>query len=464
MSLPMPRLSDVAARLGTSLYGADASFARVISDTRQLQAGDLFVALVGERFDGHDYLAEAARLGAVGAIVSKLVDAPIAQIVVADTLAGLQDYARSWRGDFAGAVVGITGSNGKTTTKQLVAAVLAARGSVLATEGNLNNHIGVPLTLARLRDQASAVIEMGANHPGEIAALAAIARPRIGVVTQAGDAHLEGFGSRAGVARAKGEMFESLGEGGIAIINADDAYAGLWSQLAGAARPIRFGLSPQADVRADDIAQHEFDDGRSGMRFMLSTPDGRAPVLMPLPGRHNVLNALAAAACGHALGLSPQQIADGIAQVQPPKGRVGYKLTAGGARVIDDSYNANPTSLAAGLQLLAAMPGQRWAVLGGMGELGPQSDALHAEAGRLAQALGLDRLYAVGPMAAHYASGYGGQARIYSTHEALAQALLADLAGVADAQALALLVKGSRAARMETIVQALVGGADGGMH
>ena len=464
-----PTLADLARRLNAPLAridaGADIGFSRVISDTRQLQPGDLFVALVGDRFDGHDYLEEARQRGAVGALVSHAVDVALPQVLVSDTLVGLQDYARSWRSEFANPVVAVTGSNGKTTTKQLLAAVLAARGPVLATEGNLNNHIGVPLTLARLRDDYStAVIELGANHLHEIEALAALAQPQIGIVTQAGDAHLEGFGSRDGVARGKGELFAAIAQQpqGVAIINADDVYAPLWSSLAGPAQQIRFGLSSDADVSAAEIESYAIDDGRNGMRFTLSLPTGEASVNLPLPGRHNVLNALAAAAAGYALGLSVDVIAAGLAQVQAPSGRVAWKRIASNARLIDDSYNANPTSLDAGLQLLAALPGERWAVLGGMAELGATADSLHVEAGKSARALGLDRLYVTGAMSPHYATGFGEGTRVFATHAELIAALQADVATCASP--LTLLVKGSRSARMETVVQALVGGADGGVH
>ena len=452
---PMEMLSAAAWRIGAEFVGKDAPFARVISDTRQLQRGDLFVALVGERFDGHDFLRRAASLGAAGAIVSKRIDTELPQIVVADTLRGLQDYACAWRGTFRIPLIGVTGSNGKTTTKQLLAALLASHGPVLATEGNLNNHIGVPLTLTRLRaEHRTAVIEMGANHPHEIAQLSAIAQPDIGVVTQAGDAHLEGFGTREGVARSKGELFSALDARGTAVINADDAYADLWRNLAGSARKLTFGLEAAADVRAEKIQPITLDDGRDGSRFLLVTPGGRAEVTLPLPGRHNIANALAAAACGVALDMDAAAIAAGLAQVQGAAGRVAWKTSRHGAQLIDDSYNANPTSLRAGLELLAARKGRRWAVLGGMAELGSTAPALHEAAGRDAQQLGIDRLYAQGAMAAEYARGYGSGARIFEDSAALIAALDEDLKNEA-ADDVTLLIKGSRSARMDAVVQAL---------
>ncbi|MBV8062775.1 MAG: UDP-N-acetylmuramoyl-tripeptide--D-alanyl-D-alanine ligase [Nevskia sp.] len=452
----MEHLSAVARRIRGKLLGTDAPFSRVITDTRQLQRGDLFVALKGERFDGHDYVLRAASLGASGALVSRAVDGAPAQVTTADTLSGLQDYAASWRADFELPLIGVTGSSGKTTTKQMLAAMCAVRGPVLATEGNLNNHIGVPLTLLCLRaEHRTAVIEMGANHAGEIALLARLARPDIAVVTQAGDAHLEGFGSREGVARAKGELFSALGGRGVAVINRDDTYFELWRKLAGAATVLSFGLSPRADVRAENIAAEPVHAPLCSV-FTLVTPQGRVRVELPLPGRHNVLNALSVAAAGLALGLDLQAIAEGLAAVRPVAGRLSWMNTLQGARLLDDSYNANPTSLRAALDLLAGLPGQRWLVLGDMKELGGDAAALHEEAGRNARALGIDRLYTVGALAQQAAAGFGAQGRHFPVAEALIEALRADLRDT-DAAQVALLVKGSRSSRMERVVAALTG-------
>lgn len=453
---PMEQLSDVARRIGASLLGADAQFSRVVTDTRQLRRGDLFVALQGERFDGHDYVLQAAGLGAAAALVSRPVQGALSQLLAGDTLAALQAYARSWRADFEMPLIGVTGSSGKTTTKQMLAAVCAARGPVLATEGNLNNHIGVPLTLLRLRAaQRSAVIEMGANHLGEIALLASLARPDIGIVTQAGDAHLEGFGSREGVARGKGELFSGLGGRGVAVINRDDAYFDLWRELAGGSTVLSFGLSQRADVRAENI--HGLPEhAPSATVFTLLTPQGSARVELPLPGRHNVANALAAAAGGLALGLDVAEIAAGLGRVRPVAGRLNWLSTLQGARLLDDSYNANPTSLRAALDLLAGLPGQRWLVLGDMRELGGDAEALHEEAGRAARLLGIDRLFTLGPLAQHAAAGFGAEARHLPTAEALIEALREALSE-ADAGRVVLLVKGSRSSRMERVVAALTG-------
>ncbi|MGQ0529573.1 MAG: UDP-N-acetylmuramoyl-tripeptide--D-alanyl-D-alanine ligase [Panacagrimonas sp.] len=443
----MAPLSWFAQAMQAQLHGADAPVHRVVTDSRQITAGDLFVALQGERFDGHSFVPEVARLGAVAAVVERRLDSPLAQLQVPQALSALQAAARAWRQRHDLPVVAITGSNGKTTTKQLLAAILQARGPVLATRGNLNNHIGLPLTVLELRDaHRTAVIEMGANHHGEIALLTAITQPDIGVITQAGDAHLEGFGSREGVAHAKGELFAGLGASGIAVINADDTYAALWRDLARGSQ-LSFGMRMAADVRASEIVLHA-----AGSRFRLHIPGGDAHVALPLPGEHNIMNALAAAAGAAALGLDAEVIAAGLAQVETAQGRVVWKTTRLGARLIDDSYNANPTSMRAGLDLLATQAPPRWAVLGPMAELGEASEDLHVDCGRHARDLGIERLYVLGAAGPAYARGFGHQARVFDDVDALNRELSDTLnAGVT------LLVKGSRSARMERVVAALCG-------
>ncbi|HSW13700.1 MAG TPA: UDP-N-acetylmuramoyl-tripeptide--D-alanyl-D-alanine ligase [Solimonas sp.] len=454
----MDQLSTLSRILNAELVGADAAFARVVTDSRTLQPGDLFVALKGDNFDGHGFVAAAQAAGATGALVSQRVDCALPQVVVGVTLAALQEYAAQWRSRFDLPVVAVTGSNGKTTTKQLLASVFAARGPVLATKGNLNNHIGVPLTLLSLRaEHRTAVIEMGANHLGEIALLARLAKPDVGVVTQAGDAHLEGFGSREGVARGKGELFAALGHG-IAVINGDDAYAPLWRDLAHHSSTLSFGFGEDADVRALHL-QPEPAGAPTATRFELRAPNGRQSVCLPLPGRHNVANALAAAACGVALSLDLAQIAEGLANVDAPSGRLSWKTTPQGARLLDDSYNANPSSLRAGLELLAGMQGQRIAILGGMAELGPDAAQLHAEAGRLARQLGIDRLYTLGPLARGTAEAFGSGAEAFEDVTALAMAANQLLNGET-----VVLVKGSRSSRMERVVAALTGTTTAGDH
>ena len=447
----MAPLSWFAQAMDARLEGVDAPVLRVVTDSRHVREGDLFVALRGERFDGHDFAAGALRDGAVGVVCEHaLPGLALAQLVVPDALLGLQSAARAWRRRYPDPVVAVTGSNGKTTTKQLLAAIFAARGPVLATRGNLNNHIGLPLTLLELREaHRTAVIEMGANHPGEIARLTELTQPHVGVITQAGDAHLEGFGSREGVARAKGELFAGMDGDSISVINADDAYADLWRGLA-RGRRLTFGIELPADVSARDIRT-----GSDGSAFELEVPGGASPVHLPLPGRHNVMNALAAAACGVALGLDADVIARGLARVESAQGRVMWKTTRQGARLIDDSYNANPTSMRAGLELLAQQGGERWAVLGGMGELGDSSAALHEACGARARELGIDRLFTLGPSGADYARGYGATTGRYDDADALDRALSHELHG-----GVTVLVKGSRSARMERIVAALCGETD----
>ncbi len=454
----MQSLSDFARDLQIELQGADRPVQRVTTDSRSLQPGDLFVALSGERHDGHDYVLQAMTAGAAGALVSRRQAVDLPQLCVPDTLLGLQAVAAAWRARLSLPVVAVTGSNGKTTTKQLLRSVLAVRGPVLATRGNLNNHIGVPLTLLELRpDHRSAVVEMGANHAGEIARLTELTRPDVGVVTQAGDAHLEGFGSRDGVAQAKGELFAGM-RGGIAVINGDDLYAPLWQQLARNSAQLRFGLQDQVDVQALHLQAFASNDV-AGTQFVLRTPDARVTVRLPLPGRHNVMNALAAAACAVALGIDATEIAAGLERVEAAEGRLGWKTTREGARLLDDSYNANPSSLRAGMELLAAQPGERWLVLGGMAELGGNAAQLHLEAGRAARQLGIDRLYALGPLAAEAARGFGEHGAAFDEVAALVAALKPLLNPTTT-----LLVKGSRSARMERVVQALTDTAAGGQH
>lgn len=451
-------LSNLRTLLGAEQRHGDANFERVVIDSRAVRPGDLFVALRGENHDGHAFVAQARAAGAVGAVVAEWVDVELPQLCVPDTLDALQLMGAAARTQFRQPVVAVTGSNGKTTTKQMLAAMFAARGPVLATLGNLNNHIGVPLTLLRLRpEHRTAVIELGANHPGEIALLTRLARPDVGVITQAGDAHLEGFGSREGVARAKGELFAAL-DGGVAVINADDAYAGLWRQLAARASMLSFGLNHQADVRAEHLEPEPLADA-VGTRFVLRTPTGSAPVHLPMPGRHNVMNALAAAACGIALGMDADVIAAGLGRVEGASGRLSWLRTPDGARVLDDSYNANPTSLRAAMELLAALPGRRWLVLGGMAELGPDAPRLHREAGAFAKSLGIDRLFTLGALAAHAAQGFGANAEVFEDVQSLTRALHGALG--ADT---VMLVKGSRSARMERVVAALTGQELGGAH
>ncbi|MDE2150137.1 MAG: UDP-N-acetylmuramoyl-tripeptide--D-alanyl-D-alanine ligase [Gammaproteobacteria bacterium] len=442
----MARLAAAAAMAGGRLSGDDAEFCGVTSDTRALARGDLFVALQGCSFDGHDFARRAVSLGAAGCMVAREIDALPAQIVVDDTLLGLQRLAGAWRARLHLPVVAVVGSNGKTTTKQLLAAVLSGRRAVLATAGNLNNHIGVPLTLLQLRAaHRAAVIEIGANHPGEIAPLARLAAPMVTVVTCSGEDHLEGFGSVQGSARTNGEALEALPRDGVAVLPAEDPQLALWRAQSGGRTVLTFGFAAGAEVRAQALVQ-----GAESSRFELLTPAGTAAVRLPLPGRHNVANALAAAAAAHALGLTPAAIAAGLACVEAPPGRSRWLAAAGGVRVLDDSYNANPASVRAALELLAARPAPRIAVLGDMAELGAQAAALHRAVGEYARALGVEYLLALGTLSRHAAAGFGAGAQTLETLEQLLAALHPLLTPAAS-----VLVKGSRSARMERVVAAL---------
>lgn len=435
-------LSETATLLDGRLTGSDRQFHGVGIDSRLLNVDELFVALPGEHCDGHTFLPAAAERGAAGALVTRAVD-DLPCVEVADTRDALGQLARAWRARMSVAVIGVTGSNGKTTVKELIAAILTRAGPTLATSGNYNNHIGVPLTLFGLgSEHRYAVIEMGANHPQEIAYLSSLAVPEVGVVTNAAAAHLEGFGSIEGVATAKGELFAALPDDGIAVINVDDPFASLWRDMAGSRRTIGFGLASTADVTASDVRES---------RFALQLAGDSREVQLSLPGRHNVLNALAAAACAHALDIGIDDIAAGLQAVQPVAGRTQWKTTEAGARLMDDSYNANPASLTAALDLLATEPGERWLVLGDMGELGDQAMVLHRGVAELANAAGVTRLYTLGPLAALATEGFNGDARVFDDVDAL----------IADARSglgeqVTCLVKGSRAMGMERVVNALV--------
>jgi UDP-N-acetylmuramoyl-tripeptide--D-alanyl-D-alanine ligase len=455
-------LTEFARLCGGQLRGSDAPFSEVVSDSRTLGAGQLFVALRGPKFDGHDFLAAAHAAGAAGALVSSPRSLSLPQIVVADTQAALTQAARAWRGFFAGPLIGVAGSNGKTTTKEMTAAILAQAGSTLATHGNLNNHIGVPLTLLRLRpEHRFAVIEMGANRAGEVAALVALARPSVGMITNAGAEHLEGFGSLEGVARAEGEMVAGLTAASAAVINADDEFAGLWRSLT-AARVVTFGVRTRAaEYSASEVRATV---GEQGFRtqFRLHAPAGSAAIELSLGGAHNVANALAAAAAAASAGATLAQISAGLAAVRAVPGRLQFKQTKGGAWLIDDSYNANPSSVRAAIEVLTSLTGRRWLVLADMGELGAFAEDAHSGIGEFARAAGVERLYATGALAARAVESFGAGARWFADTSQLASALTEALAG-AGAE-VRLLIKGSRSNRLERVVEALTGQAGASRH
>ncbi len=442
----MMALSTIAMWTHGRLLGADVEIAGVAIDSRRVQPGELFVALGGERVDGHDYLAAAAARGAVAALVMRRVDSALPQVLVDDTTLALGDLASAVRAQRSARVVGITGSNGKTTVKTLTAAILSRHGRTHCNTGNYNNEIGLPLTLLALPPEAEyAVLEMGAGKPGDIAYLAAIARPDIGLVNLIAPAHLERMGSVEGVAETKGALYQALPADGVAIINADDAFARFFSGLAGARRQLRFGLEQPADVRADIL------DARvDGSRFVLRTPQGDAEVALPLAGRHNVANALAAAAIALALDVPLATIVAGLQQANAVTGRLVRTALPGGGTLLDDSYNANPGSMTAAIDTLALAGGERWLVLGDMAELGTDARALHAGIGTRARERGIERLFAVGPLGAATVAAFGAGAQHFDDQPALIAALRAQLhAGVT------CLVKGSRSAAMERVAAAL---------
>jgi len=439
------QLSQAAEVLSARRVSADAAFRGVSIDTRQLEPGSLFFALQGPNHDGHDYLEAARERGAAAAAVSRRAETSLPLLEVADTRLALGRLAAYWRARFALPVVAVTGSNGKTTVRSMTHAILSRAGRTLATQGNLNNDIGLPLTLFRLApEDRYAVLEMGANHPGEIDYLAAIAQPDIAVVTNAGPAHLEGFGDVAGVARAKGEVFARLGAQGVAIINADDRYAPLWRELAAHCRIVEFGLQADAAVRAT------WQGDVGGSRIALHTPWGDAEFRLPLPGGHNVMNALAASAAALAAGAGLDAVVGGLESLSPVSGRFTVHRLPQGVTVIDDTYNANPGSLQAALDVLATAGGETWLVLGDMGELGSGALQLHAAAGRQARAAGVDRLFTLGELSRAAAEPFGAAAAAFDTLEELVAALR-DQAH----EGVHVLVKGSRRMRMERVVQAL---------
>lgn len=441
------QLSAAATALEARLLGTDAPFEGVSTDTRTLARGQLFFALRGPHHDAHDMLDVALAQGAAGAVVQRPGPTALPTLVVEDPRRSLGHLARAWRARFAIPVLAVTGSAGKTTVKEMLAAIMAVRGPTLATRGNLNNDIGVPLTLFRLGPEHDvAVIEMGANRPGDIALLCDIAQPCVGVITLCAPAHLEGFGDIDTVARTKGEIVATLPADGIAVINNEDAFAPLWRELAGARRTITFGDGGM--VSAHDVAAHE-----TGTAFRLQIDGAHADVVIAHQGLHNVRNALAAAAAATAAGASVADIVAGLAAAAPAKGRLQRRMGDAGLRLIDDSYNANPASLQAALDVLAAEPGRRWLVLGDMGELGERARDFHELAGRQARAAGVERLFALGPLSVHAVEAFGAGAEHCSDHEALIGSVRGALHS--STTPITLLIKGSRMMALERIVDGL---------
>ncbi|HSN17730.1 MAG TPA: UDP-N-acetylmuramoyl-tripeptide--D-alanyl-D-alanine ligase [Gammaproteobacteria bacterium] len=443
------RLSDVAAATGGKLIGADREFGRVNQDSRKLGKGELFIAIQGENFDGHEFVAMAEKLGAAGALVQRQIPGNLPQVLVQDTRKALGLYGSSWRKQFKLPLVGVTGSSGKTTLKEMIASILKMSGATLATRGNLNNDIGMPLTLLELDASCRyAVIEMGTNHPGEIGYLAELAAPTVGVITNAGPAHLEFLKDIAGVAREKGAMYTHLAADGVAVINADDAYAGLWREMAGRRSQRSFGFRPTADFHPQPESLRQTASG--SWQFRLVSPQGEVDLDVSLPGHHNVANALAAAAAATAAGATLAEVRAGLAEAPVTTGRLVMGEARNGARLIDDTYNANPLSVAAAAEFAAGLGSPAWMALGDMGELGPSAERLHAETGAKLRALGIERLYGIGPMSKYTVEAFGAGARWFPDVDALVRVLRGELTAE-----VTLLVKGSRSMRMERVVEAL---------
>ncbi len=442
-------LSELALRWSLPLPTQDQSFQGISIDSRQDNHGRLFVAIVGEHLDGHHYLAEAKQQGAVAALVNRQVPGvDIPQFIVDDTRLALGDIGRLARERLGAKVLALTGSCGKTTTKNLLASICRQAGQAAATVGNLNNDYGVPMTLANLPEGLDyAVIEMGANHQQEIAYLTAIAKPDIALITNIGPVHLEGFGSLAGVAKGKSEIFQGLTTQGAAIINLDDVFANDWLQLTEGYRQVTFALSKPAMIHAKDLSQ----DAEGRFTFTLVTPEGEASVTLQLLGQHNANNAVAAAAAAFAAGIPMSLIVAGLIAEPAAKMRMVANRGYQEAYVFDDTYNANPMAMQMALQLLATKPGRKIAVIGDMGELGPDAAVWHAKVGQMAQSLGIDALYAVGPLSAHAIAQFSGEAKHFQDKSSL----IAALREVLDEHTY-VLVKGSRSAGMEQVVQGIL--------
>lgn len=443
-------LSEAADALQAGLRGDDVEFTGCSTDTRKLSKGSLFIALRGANFDGHDFVDQAIQSGAVAAMVEhdyNYQTLPI--LIVKHTRGAMGKLAAAWRDKFEIPVIAVTGSNGKTTVKEMLASILSRQAPVLSTQGNFNNDIGVPLTLFGLDSgHAFAVIEIGANHAGEIAGLTAITKPNVALITLCSPAHIEGFGSVAGVAKAKAEIFSGLLPNGTAIINVDDEYATYWREKAGGWKQLSFGLNKTADVSARDI---QLDHQVGGSQFVLTTPSGGIAIELNLFGLHNVRNALAACACCIAVDIPLPLIRDGLQAMQAVKGRMQAKAGLRNSRIIDDTYNANPASLAAAIEAACVASNRCWLVLGDMGELGDVALSSHEQAGACARAAGIERLFALGELSKHAVQAFGEGARHFSDRETLITTISAELE-----DGLSVLVKGSRAMSMEHIVQALV--------
>ena len=442
--------AELVAPLNGRLVGADCTFTGVSIDSRNIVQGQLFIALTGPNFDGHDYLSDVAAKGAVGALVEREVaGSALPQLVVADARQALAQLGALNRNGFDKPVAAITGSSGKTTTKEMLASILRTRGSVLATRGNLNNELGVPLTLLELSpEHAAAVIELGASRLGEITFTVGLTKPHVAIITNAGTAHVGEFGGPEKIVQAKGEILEGLNATGIAVLNRDDKAFATWQARADGRQVLSFALSDDtADFYARDLTR----DARGCPSFTLKGPSGSASVQLNLLGAYNIANALAAAAAAHALGVTLDGIVAGLNAVQPVKGRAVAQLATNGIRLIDDTYNANPTSMCAAVDILAGFSGRTVLVLGDIGELGEWAEQGHRDVGAYAAGK-VSALYAVGPLMTHAVNAFGEHGRHFANQQDLITAL-----GAEQDTNTTILIKGSRSAAMENIVAALCG-------
>ncbi len=442
-------LAQLATILNVAVEDDSIEFQGISTDSRNIIPGSLFVALKGENHDGHHFVDEAQKKGAVAALVMQKTAATIPQILVKDTVQALGQLAKAWRQQFNLPIVGLTGSNGKTTLKNMIASILRAAvgaDAVLATEGNLNNHLGVPMMLARLNaNHRYGVIEMGMNHFGEIAYLTDLVKPQVAIVNNAAAAHLQGVSDLAGVAKAKGEIFQGLASTGIAILNADDAYFTYWKGLIGKHCSLSFGLNNSADISA---SIHQSNDHQQPLT--IQTPKGQIDLVLPLLGKHNVLNALAATAACVALNIDLNAIKLGLEAIEPARGRLQMHKLAKEVCVIDDTYNANPASLQAAIKVLASFAGNKILILGDMRELGDNASDLHASMGQAIREAGINQLYTYGELSQEISKNFGNNAQHFQDQQHLINAVREQLQPNST-----FLIKGSRSMKMENVVAAI---------
>lgn len=442
-------LAMLAKTLPTTLKGTDVTFSTISIDTRTLKKGDLFIAIKGEHFDGHEFITEAIAKGAVAVIVATEQSTEIPQLQVTDTRKALGQIAKLHRQRFQIPRIAITGSSGKTTTKEMLATILRQMGPVLATKGNYNNDIGVPLTLLRLQAKHEfAVLELGANYPGEIAYTTQLVAPKIAAIINVAPAHIQGFGSIAAVANAKAEIFQGLTKHGIAVINADDDYAAEWKKSLVNHNLLTFACNATADFQLLEILEQSLE----ATEFRMQTPLGTIDIKLPLPGMHNVMNALAAATLACAVGASLDDIKFGLENTLPVAGRFQILSANHNTTVINDTYNANPDSVKAALDCLARYPGKRILVFGDMSELGPDVERYHQQVGRQAKALGIDAVYSCGQWSRFTSEAFGANKTHFTDKTDLIDALKSVLNQHQD---VTLLIKGSRSAQMEVVACAL---------